>query len=180
MYRLFVAVDLSEEVKRDVAELCQGLAGAHWVPQEQLHLTLRFIGDADEELFRTIREGLGAIRERAFPLALNGIGCFPSPRRPRVVWVGAEGGEQLLVLQRNVERIVTEAGIPPDTKRFAPHITLARLREGNPPDFGVFQARHAAFRTKPFPVEEFHLYSSTLNPKGAIHRREASYPLTLS
>lgn len=180
MYRLFVAVDLPEDVKARVAELCGGLAGARWVPPEQLHLTLRFIGDADERLFAAIRDGLAAIKGRTFPLALKGVGCFPSPRRPRVVWVGAETGEALFFLQREVERIVSEAGVAPDEKRFSPHITLARLREGTPSDFGVFQARHAAFRTEPFEVEAFHLYSSTLTPAGAIHRREASYPLTLS
>jgi 2'-5' RNA ligase len=150
------------------------------VRPEQLHLTLRFIGDADEGLFATIRDGLGGIRAPSFPIALKGVGCFPSPRRPRVVWVGTEAGDPLFHLQREVERIVSEAGVAPDEKRFSPHITLARLREASPSDFGVFQARHAGFRTEPFAVEAFHLYSSTLTPKGAIHRREASYPLTVS
>jgi 2'-5' RNA ligase len=176
--RLFVAVDLPEEVKQSVANLCRGVSGVRWLPPDQLHLTLRFIGEADDAVDMAIRRGLAEITLPPFPLSLQGVGCFPSPRRPRVLWVGLSGGEPLKLLQQGVEAAVVAAGIPTEERPFSPHITLARLREQREADIAPFLTQNASFRSEPFSVDAYHLYSSMLTPKGAIHRREASYPLS--
>lgn len=175
--RLFVAIDLPDEVKRSVADICRGVTGVRWLPSDQLHLTLRFIGEADDAVNAAIRRGLAGITSPPFPLSLQGVGCFPSPRRPRVLWVGLSGGEPLKRLQQKVEAAVVTAGIPAEERPFSPHITLARLREHREGDVASFLAQHASFHCEPFTVDAFHLYSSILTAKGAIHRREASYPL---
>ncbi|WP_298432168.1 RNA 2',3'-cyclic phosphodiesterase [Geobacter sp.] len=175
--RLFVAIDLPDEVKQSVAALCRGVPGVRWLPPEQLHLTLRFIGEADDAVVGAIRRGLAAITAPPFPLSLQGVGCFPSPRRPRVLWVGLDGSEPLKRLHRGVEATVVAAGLPAEERPFSPHITLARLREQREGEIAPFLVRNASFHSEPFPVDAFHLYSSILTPKGAIHRREASYPL---
>ncbi|WP_298273169.1 RNA 2',3'-cyclic phosphodiesterase [Geobacter sp.] len=175
--RLFVAIDLPDEVKQSVAALCQGVPGVRWLPPEQLHLTLRFIGEVDDAVAGIIRRGLAEITSPPFPLSLRGVGCFPSPRRPRVLWVGLNGNEPLKRLQQGVEAAVVAAGIPAEERPFSPHITLARLREHREAEITPFLARNASFHSEPFTVDTFHLYSSSLTPKGAIHRREASYPL---
>lgn len=177
MYRLFVAIDLPEAVKEHLMAICHGIAAARWVPGEQLHLTLRFVGDADEDLFSAIRAGLSQVRSHPFTLALAGTSCFPSPKRPRVLWVGTHGDGTLRQLQQAVEERLVAARVPPDARPFSPHITLARLREPAPAATASFLATHASFASEPFAVDAFHLYSSTLTPTGAIHRREASYPL---
>lgn len=174
--RLFVAIDLPEDVKQTVATLCRGLSGVRWLPPEQLHLTLRFIGEVDDAVIAAIHRELVKITRPPFPLTLNGVGCFPSPRRPRVLWVGLNGGEPLMQLQHEVETAVVAAGLPPDERPFSPHITLARLRDHREGDVAPFLTQNASFANGPFMVDAFHLYSSVLTAKGAIHRREASYP----
>lgn len=175
--RLFVAIDLPEEVRQSVADICRGLAGVRWLPPEQLHLTLRFVGEADDAVNAAIRKGLAKIASQPFPLALSGAGCFPSPRRPRVLWVGLSGGEPLMQLQQKVETTVVAAGIPAEERPFSPHITLARLRDHREGNIAPFLAQNDSFAGQPFLVDAFHLYSSILTAKGAIHRREASYSL---
>jgi len=177
MYRLFVAIDLPEEVKRGMAGISGNLPGARWVPGNQLHLTLRFIGEADEALFQAIETALAGVRGASFSLALKGVGHFPPGKHPRVLWVGMEESGPLLELQHVVESALAAAGIAPEERRFSPHITLARLKETPAAAVAGVEERFGAFRTEPFPVREFHLYSSTLAREGAIHKREASYPL---
>jgi 2'-5' RNA ligase len=178
MYRLFVAVDLPREAKEALLDICQGLPEARWVPPEQLHLTLRFIGDADDETFAAVKAALGGVKGTTFDLALEGVGHFPPGKRPRVLWVGMERNEPLMQLAQDVELALGTAGVPPDERPFSPHITLARFRE--PPAGGVarFEERHREFALPPFTVAAFYLYSSILGPKGATHTREATYPLT--
>lgn len=175
--RLFLAIDLPDRIRQSVADICRGLPGIRWLPPDQLHLTLRFIGEANETVNAAIRRGLAAITCPPFSLSLQGVGCFPSPRRPRVLWVGLSGGEPLMQLQREVETAVVTAGIPPEERPFSPHITLARLQDHRESDVAPFLARNASFHSEPFTVDAFHLYSSILTAKGAIHRREASYIL---
>lgn len=177
MYRLFVAIDLPEHVKEAVAGISGGLPGARWVPAEQLHLTLRFIGETEEGTFRQVKEALAAIAGAPFTLALQGVGYFPPGKHPRVLWVGMEAGAPLLELQQGVELAVTSTGIAPETRRFSPHITIARLKDTPAAKVDTYRAIHGGFQTEPFTVEVFHLYSSTLSSQGAVHRREAAYPL---
>lgn len=177
MYRLFVAIDLPEEVKEAVANIRGDLPGARWVPREQIHLTLRFIGDADETLFQVIRKRLAEVKARHFPLALEGIGYFPPGPTPRVLWVGMTASAPLLDLQQQVEQAVQTAGMIPERRRFSPHITIARLRETPAKTVQAFEVQHSRFRTESFTVGNFYLYSSVIGNQGAVHTREAVYPL---
>ena len=178
MHRLFVAIDLPENLRTMVSDIGRDLPGAHCVSMEQLHLTLRFIGEVGEETFNAIRSALAGITGAPFPLTLRGVGHFPPGRHPRVLWVGFEECVALLELQREVELALIEAGIPPEERKFSPHLTLARLKETPPGQVAALEERCREFVAGPFPVTEFHLYSSTLSRAGAIHSREASYPLS--
>lgn len=180
MHRLFVAVDLPDDVREAVRSICQAVPAARWVPEEQLHLTLRFIGDTDDAMFAAILRALTAVRCAPFPLAVRGVGHFPPGKHPRVLWVGLESCEQLLALQQDIEHAVVAAGIPADPRRFSPHITIARLKEVHPEKVEAFEVAHRTLASAPFPVTEFHLYSSTLSSKGATHRRERTYTLKSS
>ncbi|MDH3394432.1 MAG: RNA 2',3'-cyclic phosphodiesterase [Desulfobulbaceae bacterium] len=179
MHRLFVAVDLPETIKDRLAEICFGLPGAKWVKPEQLHLTLRFIGEVDGATFMDIRAALATIALPPFSLGLKGLGCFPPRKTPRVLWVGLEPPlEQLVQLRNRVEATLVRLGVEPEHRKFAPHITLARLKETPKNRLANFLAGNSLFSTESFPVENFHLYSSSIGSKGAIHTLEASYPLT--
>jgi RNA 2',3'-cyclic 3'-phosphodiesterase len=178
MYRLFVAIDLPDETKDEIAKMVDGqLAGARWLLREQLHLTLRFIGDADDRLFQEIKTGLEGVKARPFPLILKGVGHFPPKREPRVLWVGIEGSEQLNSLQTGIEREIVNAGIEAEMRSFSPHVTIARLRNTPPAKIAQLEEKHRHFRSGPFPVEGFYLYTSIMTREGATHRREATYRL---
>lgn len=178
MHRLFVAVDLPDELKREIAGISdRQLSGARWIPGAQLHLTLRFIGDADDMQFQEIKRGLESVREEPFTLNLKGVGHFPPGREPRVLWVGVEESDQLNSMQKSVEQQLVNIGIEADRRRFSPHITIARLRDTPHSRVASLEERHRQFSAGPFPVEEFYLYSSIISREGAIHRREAVYRL---
>jgi len=178
MNRLFVAIDLPDEVKNAIDGIVsRALDGARLVPREQLHLTLRFIGDGDEKIFEAIKKELGSIRATPFSLTLKGAGHFPRGREPSVLWVGMEENGPLLDLQKKIEQSIVNAGIAADERRFSPHITIARLRETPLAQVASLEEQHRQFRAGPFHVEEFYLYSSVLTRDGAIHKREAVYRL---
>ena len=178
MYRLFAAIDLPDEIKKAVSDIRGDLPGARWVATEQLHLTLRFIGEVDEVVFGQIREVLAEAAGRPFRATLKGIGHFPPGKHARVLWVGMEANEELLVLQKNVELALMNAGIAPDERRFSPHITIARLKDVPETKIARFEEKHREFETSPFAIDAFHLYSSILGREGAVHKREATYPLS--
>jgi 2'-5' RNA ligase len=178
MYRLFVAIDLPDELRVAASDLCSTLGDARRVPAEQLHLTLRFIGDVDAETCSAIKKSLAGISVPSFVLTVRGIGHFPPGHHPRVLWVGLGKSEPLLTLQREVELALVGAGIAPEERRFSPHITIARLRDTPPAQVLSLEERHRDFGGGSFTVTAFHLYSSILTRSGAIHTREATYPLS--
>lgn len=176
--RLFVAIDLPDTVKAPLDGLSRELPLASWVRLEQLHLTLRFIGEVSQQTLSGAKQALQRVRFACFPLTLCGVGHFPPRSHPRVLWVGMEGCEPLLALQREVELALIDAGIPPEERPFSPHITLARLKETAPSAVIQFEKVHAEIACPTFQVSEFILYSSLLTRQGAIHTKEAVYPCT--
>lgn len=176
--RLFVALDFPPSLREALAPLFrEKIPGAKWTSPEQLHLTLRFLGECPDETFEALRSGLREIAAPSFPLALQGVGTFPNPQRPRVLWAGLEAGPELYALQNQVEALAQALGLPPETKAFSPHLTLARLKFPAPAETARFLMKFHGLRGPAFRVEEFHLYSSRLSPKAAEHRKEASFPL---
>lgn len=175
--RQFVAVDLPEAAKTRVLQLCSELPGVRWVKSEQLHLTLRFIGEVNATEAEALDNALKAVRFSPFKIALKGVGQFPPKVQPRVIWVGVAQSDALTALARQVEQAVTGAGFTRADKPFSAHITLTRLK--TPLNREVLRAyfeRHADFCTEPMSVDRFVLYSSTLNPSGAVYRQERVYP----
>jgi len=179
MPRLFVAVDLPAPVKERLTRLCTGLPGARWTPPEQMHLTLRFIGEVNSEQAGVVREALHEVRCEPFSLQLEGTGFFPPRGGPRVVWAGIRPSEPLVMLRNRVETVLTATGLKPEGLKFAPHVTLARLRNTPAKRVASYLAHNGLFLSEKFPVNEFQLYSSTLNHRGAKHFIESGYSLGL-
>jgi 2'-5' RNA ligase len=177
MPRLFIAIDLPVAVKQALGDLRTGLPGARWVPDEQLHLTLRFVGETDDAQAAELACGLAALRPHAFPLHLKGVGIFPATGPPRILWVGLKKSAPLWELHRQVEGVVRCLDLPPDRKKFSPHITLARLDRRPAPTLAAYLAAHQRFRQPPFRVTAFRLYTSVLHPHGAAHSCLAEFPL---
>jgi RNA 2',3'-cyclic 3'-phosphodiesterase len=177
VHRLFVAIDLPEDIKKAICALRCPISGAKWVDEAQFHLTLRFIGDADDDLLHRITTVLSGIMAAPFSLAMMGVGCFPPKRNPKVLWVGIGKNEALFNLQDAVEKVLLQSGLEPEIRSFSPHITIARLKETSAVLLAPFLQKNNGFTTPKFPVTEFILYSSTLAPQGAIHRQVALFPL---
>jgi 2'-5' RNA ligase len=177
MYRLFVALDFPEQVRLELGRLCFGLKGAKWMTEDQLHLTVRFIGEVDGAVFRDIKEALQTVTAEPFDLELRGIGFFPPKRNPEILWVGTEKNPSLDHLRNKIESTIVRAGVPPEGRKFTPHVTLARLKETPVPHVARYIAQYGLFRVAPFPVSEFYLYSSFLGSEAAIHTIEATYEL---
>lgn len=178
MKRLFVAIDFPEAIKSQIKRLCADLTDAKWVAQHQMHLTLRFIGDADDKQLTKIQTGLATVRTTPFMMSLQGVGQFPPKGKPRVIWVGVEAEPILSQLQEKVERVIRDCGFEQADHAFSPHITLARFR--TPPSVEQVKdyfARHQTFKSAPFRVDGFVLYSSQLAPSGSIYYQEGFYPL---
>ena len=166
MIRLFVAIDFPTKVRRRLADMAGGIPGARWTDEAQMHLTLRFIGEVEEPL-------------PAFELGLEGIGSFGKLRQARVLWAGVKPSDGLAQLQGKIETVLHDL-IEPESRKFHPHVTIARLKKPPPDRLGTFLAAHDAFASEPFEVGEFHLYSSFLGQGGAIHTIEATFPLERS
>jgi 2'-5' RNA ligase len=178
MPRLFVALELPDEIKTQLVRLCSGVSGAKWVKREQMHLTLRFIGEVDSKLFELIKDALSTAKVAPFDVWLQCVGQFPPKGAARVLWTGVKAPPSLTQLQRQIEAAIVQSGLEAENRAFSPHITLARLKTTPHPDtIRQFLQQHGEFRTAPVRMNEFILYSSLLAPQGPTYRREASYAL---
>ena len=178
MPRLFIAVDLPDAIKKNLESMFFGIPGARWVALDQLHLTVRFIGDVDGSLFLDIKSALAETRISPFNIQLKGVGHFPPRGAPRVIWVGIEKNEPLQLLRKKIAGTLLKIGVKPEKRKFSPHITLARLKNTPPQKVANFLSGNGLFSQEPFQIDDFKLYSSTLTPKGAIHKVERIYSLS--
>jgi RNA 2',3'-cyclic 3'-phosphodiesterase len=178
MIRLFVGIDPPSEVKLHVSLLCGGIPGAKWVDTANLHVTLRFIGEVDEGLAADIDEVLAGVKAPGFAVTLAGVGQFGGGEKARALWVGVEKNPALLHLHDKIETALMRIGLPPEQRRYAPHVTLARLRYVHPVEVQAFIERHALFRAPSFPVDKFSLVASYLTKSGPIYEDQADYPLS--
>ena len=173
MQRLFVALDLPESVARTLFELNPRLRGVRWLPPEQMHLTLSFLGNVDPAVAEALREKLAAIEFRAFFLPILGIGVFPAKGRPNVVWAGVGAGHpHLFQLHKRVQEAALAAGLEPDLRAFHPHVTIARCKQVSAEAVRPFLKAQANLDAGMVRIESFALYSSIPGPLGSAYRRE--------
>lgn len=154
-----------------LAKLYREEVGFAWMPPEQLHLTLRFLGDVDDERLDSLSDALARIRIAPFFLPLEGVGGFPPRGMPKVIWVGVGRGHPLLFqLRQRLDDTLLALGIDADIRNFHPHVTLARLGPTAVPVAAAhYLKRHRDFLGPALHVEGFALYRSELHPAGAVH-----------
>lgn len=171
--RLFVAILPPPVVCAQLGALAEPLEGLCWVPEGNLHLTLRFLGDTAPERRERIEEALARVRVEPFILPVGGVGTFP-PRGPlKVLWAGlGDAHPRLFQLRQRVDDALLSVDMTLDVRHFHPHLTLARI-ERDPDARGLERLlrRHRDFEGSPFLVDAFHLFSSELRPASPpIHR----------
>ncbi len=177
MIRLFVALELPEDLREALGGMQGGVPGANWVDPENFHVTLRFIGEVPENRIADIDETLAEVSGKPFALSLTGMDSFSRGREPVSLWAGVEKSEALMALQKRIDQALTRAGYPTDEKRYTPHVTLARLHRPDEARVAGFIAEHNLFRAEPFMAEQFTLFSSHLTSEGAHYAPEADYRL---
>jgi len=176
MIRLFTAIDLPDPIAESLVRLQAGVPGARWQEREQLHLTLRFIGEVDQRDAASIDEMLSSIDAPHMTLELKSVGEFGG-KNPRALWAGVVANEALSHLQRKIESLLQRLGLPAEERKFTPHVTLARLR-GTPVGAVMdFITDHGLYASGPFEARGFTLFSSHLSPNGSIYTPERVYPL---
>jgi 2'-5' RNA ligase len=176
--RLFVALDLPWPLRDRLAGLSTGIMGARWVPRENLHLTLRFIGDVPNWRAEEVDLALHGIRGRGFPLVLRGVGLFEKAGRVTALWAGVERSSALEHLQAKIETALQRAGLEPERRRFIPHVTLARLDQPANDKITGFVQRNNLFRAEAFSVDRFTLFSSQLGKESPVYTAENDYGLS--
>ena len=174
MRRLFVAIRPPEPIRAQLLAAMGGISGARWQTDDQLHLTLRFIGEVDRHLAGDVHAALGAVHQGRFAVALNGIGLFDRRGQPEMVWAGLTPQEPLRLLHNKVDQAMARIGIAPERRAYLPHITLARLKRGSGP-VGDFLGLSGGLTSAPFEVDCFALFESRLTPEGAVYSVVETY-----
>lgn len=175
--RLFVAIELPPSLCETLAALAIGLPGARWVEADNMHLTLRFIGEVNPAEAEDLDAELSALRAPPAPVRLQGIGTFGQGRKIHALWVAAEKDPALVRLQEAVESAVVRAGFPPERRKFVPHVTLARMKNPDPARLEGFIGAHNARPFAPFEADSVVLYRSHLTRDGAQYEALERYPL---
>jgi RNA 2',3'-cyclic 3'-phosphodiesterase len=179
MPRLFTGLELPPDVGLSLATLRGGLPGARWIDPENYHITLRFIGDVDDALAREIAYLLDQVKRRDFELRVDGLASFGG-RKPRAVIASVAPIAPLFELQAEHERLLQRVGLAPEGRKFTPHVTLARLRDSSNRQVAEYLAERGPFRSAPFRVGRFVLFSSRASVGGGPYIVEAAYPLAAS
>ncbi|MEW9922448.1 RNA 2',3'-cyclic phosphodiesterase [Marimonas sp. MJW-29] len=178
--RAFVAIDLPDLVRGELGDLQNELAVGRAVPEENLHLTLCFLGEQPDEAIKEAHLALSCIQSSSFTLRLAGVGSF-GKRSPQVIYADVAPSPGLMELEKRITRALRNAGLRFQKRRFRPHVTVTRLPKG----LSVFEianlqsrlAEVSAFQGSAFEVSSFQLYQSTLTPAGALHQVLANYEL---
>jgi len=178
MIRLFAAVAVPEAIGEGLTRRQQGLPGARWRPVEAFHITLRFAGEIAENLAADFDAELSTVSHEPFEVALAGVGAFGDGADIHAVWAGVEDGGALRRLAARCESAARRAGLKPDKRAYAPHLTLAYLRRADPARVAAWIQNHNLLKSPAFRVNAFGLYSSWLSGEGARYQLEREYPLS--
>jgi len=175
MHRLFVAIRPPAAVRAQLLDIMHGVRGARWQQEDQLHLTLRFIGEVDRHVAEDVAASLGTIHHPPFDVVLNGIGSFDK-RGSGTLWAGISPHDEVKALHKKVDQACLRVGIEPDTRAYSPHISIARMNRATGPIDALIEAS-GGLASAPFTIDNFCLYESDLTPSGPIYSIVARYPL---
>ncbi len=176
-HRLFIALPLPEPVAEALLDTQEGITGARWQDADNLHITLRFIGEVDRHMAADIESALESLSFAPFPVTIAGVGQFEGKRGANAVWARVAPSAPLDELQMRVELACRRAGLEPVTRKFIPHVTLARLNAGSG-QIGEWLQAHGTLALGPWRVGHFALFESDLTPNGPIYSQLARFPVS--
>jgi 2'-5' RNA ligase len=176
--RLFAALQLPDDVEERLLALQKNVPGAKWRAREHLHLTLRFFGEVAEPVADELDAALEEVasRTRRFDLQLKSAGAFGGAD-PHTLWIGVADNHALTKLAADCERAARRVGLKPETRKFAPHVTMAYLAGAEIARVRAFEAQHGLFQSRPFAAQSIALFSSWIRKSApSLYRLEADYP----
>ena len=180
-HRLFIGIRPPEPVRDALLDTMEALEGARWIDEDNLHLTLRFVGEVERPAANDLAEALGRIEWPRFDLRIEGVGAFDRNSRhhswPHAVWARVPPTDALEGLRQKVERACDVAGLGRETRRFTPHVSLARLNRSTG-EIGDWLAAWGDLAAGPWAVDEFVLFESHLGHTGAHYEEVVRYPLS--
>ncbi len=190
LLRVFIAIELPthicDAIQKQTARLREALGSdfVRWVPTQNMHLTLKFLGDTSSSYLDFLKQML--IREAdscpQFDLQLGGLGAFPNSRKPRLIWIGIHAPSNLASLQKNIEAGTTRLGYEQEERAFSPHLTIGRARQNvSPTDLQKIRVALDAIQLGNIGiarVDSIHLFKSDLQPGGSIYTKLFSAPLS--
>lgn len=176
MHRLFVAIRPPRDIREQLLGMMGGVRGARWQSDDQLHITLRFIGEVDRHAAEDVAAALGSIHHLSFEVALNGIGSFERRGRAEILWAGVTPQDSVQALHKKVDQALIRVGLEPERRAYHPHVTLARLGRSAGPVAGLVEEA-GGFASPVFTVDAFGLYESELTPEGAVYTLVERYSL---
>ena len=176
MPRLFSALEIPADIGSELALHRGGLLGARWVEPADYHVTLRFFGDVDRHMAQDLDEQLAEIAGQPFEVVLDGLDVFGGDK-PRAIYARVQPNPLLNELQADIERMARKLGLPAEARKFAPHVTLARVRDTSPAELAGFLSAHPIIRKMSFRAGRIALMSSRDSIGGGPYVLEAAYPL---
>jgi 2'-5' RNA ligase len=182
--RTFICIEIPESVKDRIAELQRHLrqidSRVSWTKPSNIHLTLKFLGDVDPPRIERVRQAAerSAISISPFEIEVGGAGCFPSPRAPRVLWVGlATIPDSLKQIHERLEEELSREGFPRESKRFSPHLTIGRVRDPRNGSRLAEELQARGFESENFQARELIVMKSELKPSGSVYTPQARITL---
>ena len=176
MPRLFTALEIPDHVATQISLLQGGLPGARWIERENLHLTLRFVGDVENPVARELADALHQVKASEFGLTLRDLDVFGG-KKPHSLFAGVERSENLNALRFEHERISQKIGLEPEGRKFKPHVTIARVRGATTQAIARYLSAHGGFQSPEFNISRFVLLSSRESVGGGPYVVEESYEL---
>lgn len=176
MHRLFVGLRPPPAIRALLIETMGGVPGARWQSDEQLHLTLRFVGEVDRRTAEDAAHALAGVRAAPVELRIEGVGRFDTRGRANALWAGVRPHDGVAALHRKVDQALVRAGLEPERRAYLPHVTLARMGgSAGAPDRWL--ADHAGLSSESFTLGHFLLFESHLGQGGASYEAVERYPL---
>ncbi|TNE61689.1 MAG: RNA 2',3'-cyclic phosphodiesterase [Alphaproteobacteria bacterium] len=175
MVRLFIGLEVPETIQEALMDVRGGVEGAHWQRDDQLHLTLAFIGDVSKKSMREIEGELSRISFHPFDLQLRGVGLFGKPKQPKALWAGVESPGPLCHLHEKIVHALDRVDVETERRKYKPHVTLARFRKHAHARVGDWLTENETLRTPAETIEYFTLFSSQLTSNGSYYTPEARF-----
>jgi len=181
--RCFIAVEIPGLLKRSIGEMIENLkkpgADVKWVPHENIHITLKFLGSTEESLLETVKDSLSKKLSPypPFYIKISGVGCFPDEKSPRIVWVGTHGSGEIVDVQRDIEVAMKKLGFSSEERKFSPHLTIGRVRsQKRIPEMMKRLDEYRSIGFGDLEVKGITLMKSELKPAGAEYHPLAEIP----